>query len=213
MKESGFGKMLYVLQSATEISEIEQIKNELAEYMPAIKNMFGFDQENSAHQYDLWEHSVRTVLNLPRCLEDDMLYLAALLHDIGKPASQCQGKRINDTNKHYYGHPHKSMQIVRDEIIPEMMEKGVCLSVEEQKRVLYYVEYHDDRVSLRIKHLKRHLRIASLEEFQKLMLLQVADAKAHVLLPIIEERIRICEKWTGEYAYELCEKFGLHEGM
>jgi len=39
----------------------------------------------------------------------------------------------------------------------------------------------------------------SFEEFQKLMLLEVADAKAHVMLPIIEERVEICSQWAGEY--------------
>lgn len=31
------------------------------------------------------------------------------------------------------------------------------------------------------------------------MHLQIADAKAHVLLPVIQERIRICEQWSGAY--------------
>ena len=46
--------------------------------------MFGYDQKNSAHQYDLWMHSLHVVCNLPRRMENDMVYLAALLHDIGK---------------------------------------------------------------------------------------------------------------------------------
>lgn len=32
---------------------------------------------------------------------DDMLYLAALLHDIGKPDCQVVGKREDDVNMHY----------------------------------------------------------------------------------------------------------------
>ena len=31
------------------------------------------------------------------------------------------------------------------------------------------------------------------------MQLQIADAKAHVLLPVIQERIRVCEEWCGSY--------------
>lgn len=31
------------------------------------------------------------------------------------------------------------------------------------------------------------------------MQLQIADAKAHVLLLIIQEHIRICEEWCGTY--------------
>ena len=132
-----------------------------------------------------------------------MLYLAALLHDIGKPDCQCKGKREDDPNMHYYGHPLRSMEIVRDGVIPALMENDVFLPADEQRRLLYYVEYHDDRVSLRPKHLRRHLKMVSLDKFKNLMQLQVADAKAHIMLPVIEERIRICSAWAVEYADEV----------
>ena len=138
-----------------------------------------------------------------------MLYLAALLHDIGKPDCQCSGKREDDPNKHYYGHPVRSMEIVRDSVFPELTAMGVCLTADECRRLLYYVEYHDDRVSLRQQHLQRHLQRASLEEFKKLMQLQVADAKAHIMLPVIEERIRICDTWAGSYADEMYSAINL----
>ena len=35
-----------------------------------------------------------------------MLYLAALLHDIGKPDCPCRGTKPEDTNMRYYGHPN-----------------------------------------------------------------------------------------------------------
>ena len=35
------------------------------------------------------------------------------------------------------------------------------------------------------------------------MKLQVADAKAPVMIPIVQQRIEICEKLSGEYAEEL----------
>ena len=53
------------------------------------------------------------------------------------------------------------------------------------------------------KHLRRHLQIASLGEFKNLMRLQVADAEAHIMLPVIEERIRICGAWADGYADKL----------
>ena len=131
-----------------------------------------------------------------------MLYLAALLHDIGKPDCQCRGKREDDSNMHYYGHPQRSLEIMRDHVVPKLSEKGIDFTSVERKRLLYYVEYHDDRVSLREKHLHRHLNMVPLEVFKNLMHLQVADAKAHVMLPIIEERIRICNLWAEGYAEE-----------
>lgn len=193
------------ITSLREINCFEEINGQrelIADLIPEIKIMFDYHQKNSAHQYDLWQHSVETMLNLPESADDDILYLAALLHDIGKPDCQCDGKRPEDTDKHYYGHPKRSMEIVRDSIVPRL--KG-DLTEEEIQRLLYYVEYHDDRVSLRRKHLKRHLEMVSFEDFQNLMQLQVADAKAHVMLPIIEERVRICEMWAGNYGKEMLE--------
>lgn len=201
-----FSDILLQLKTASRIEKISGLTAQIVDLIPQAAMMVGYDQNNRAHQYDLWQHCLHTVLNLPRNLDDDMLYLAALLHDIGKPDCRCSSNREGDTNAHYYGHPLRSMEIVRDEIIPTLRSKGIELSGDEQRRLLYYVEYHDDRVSLRQKHLRRHLSMASLAEFQNLMLLQVADAKAHIMLPIIEERIRICQTWAGDYAIETAKK-------
>lgn len=51
------------------------------------------------------------------------------------------------------------------------------------------------------------MKIASFEEFQKLMLLQVADAKAHIILPIIQERIDICCDLAGVKGLELYQMY------
>lgn len=191
-------EMIQMLKTSISVEVIDSNRDEIEKLIPKVRIMFDYDQENYAHQFDLWHHCVQTVLNLPRNMDDDMLYLAALLHDIGKPDSQCRGTREDDTNMHYYGHPLRSMEIVRDEIVPRLLESGEELLYSDIKRLLYYVENHDDRVSVKLKHVRRHLKIATFEEFQKLMLLQVADAKAHVMLPIIEERIQICSSLAGE---------------
>lgn len=190
--------------TATEVDELDGKREEFTRYILCLSVMFGYDQRNHAHQYDLWHHCLHTVINLPRNIDDPMLYLAALLHDIGKPDCQCRGKQPEDPNMHYYGHPMRSMEIVRNKVIPSLAEKGVRFSSDECRQLLYYVEYHDDRVSLRPKHLRRHLQIATLNEFKNLMQLQVANAKAHLILPVIDERIRICGTWAGSYADEIC---------
>ena len=101
-------------------------------------------------------HCLHTVTGLERNLENDMIYLVALLHDIGKLDFQVRGKREDDTDMHYYGHPKHSAKIVEKEIINMLQEKGANMSLEELKRRVYYVRYYDDRVSLRMKHLRRH---------------------------------------------------------
>lgn len=200
-------ELIRILREASTAEAIDKHKEEITELKPKAKIMPDFNQQNHAHQYDLWEHCLQTVVGLPKDIEDDMVYLAAMLHDIGKPDCQIYDTKDGKVNMHYYGHPKRSMEIVRDEIIPELLAKGIALSDDEQRRLTYYVEYHDDRMSLRMKHMRQHLNMgATLQEFQNLMKVQVADAKAHVLIPIVQQRIEICEKLAGEYGVDLYRK-------
>lgn len=201
-----FAELIRILKTAENVEEIDVYREQIAKWFPKVCIMFDFDQRNKAHQYDLWMHCLHTVVNLPRNLEDDMLYLAAMLHDIGKPDCQVAGKREGDTDMHYYGHPERSYEIVRDEVIPALLESGKVLTEEEQSRLLYYVHYHDDRVSLRLGHVRRHIKMVSFEVFQKLMLLQVADAKAHEEIPVVVMRAEICEQLAGTCGREFYER-------
>ena len=200
-------EVILLLRNSKSIEEIDRHRDEILKLIPKAGIMVGFDQQNYAHQYELWEHCLWTVIGLPKDIDDDMVYLAALIHDIGKPDCQTPGEKDGKISMHYYGHPAKSMEITQDEIIPYLISIGESFSEDEQRRLLYYVGYHDDRVSLKVKHLRRHLGLgASLAEFQNLMKLQVADAKAHVMLPIVEQRIEICEKLSEELAEQMYDE-------
>lgn len=202
-----FKEIIFLLKTADDVQEIDNCRDEIAEWIPRVRTMFEYDQQNEAHQYNLWMHSVHTTLGIPRNLEDDVLYLAALLHDVGKPDCQVSGKRPDDKDMHYYGHPVRSREIVEEEIIPFLLERGVKLSEEEQERLLYYVAHHDDRMSLRLKHLREHLNIpVSFHVFQNLMHLEVSDALAHVQIPIVAERVRVCSALAGAEGYALYER-------
>lgn len=198
-------EVISLLKESRTADEINLHRFEIAKWIPEITKMFNYDQRNNHHQYDLWLHSVHTVLGIDKSIDDDMLYLAALLHDIGKIYSQTGPKNLEDVNYHYYGHPEKSVEIVKD-IVWSLGSEGVSFSKDDMKRLFYYVKYHDDRVSLREKHLKRHLNIVDVETFKKLMELQIADAKAHVIFPIIQQRIDICSEWKNGRADEIKAK-------
>jgi tRNA nucleotidyltransferase (CCA-adding enzyme) len=79
----------------------------LAEIIPEIRPMIGYDQQNHHHSYDLWEHTVRGVEGVPA---DPVLRLTMLLHDTGKPAARTTDEKGEG---HYYGHPKISEQIAR----------------------------------------------------------------------------------------------------
>jgi len=199
-----YDELIRLLKNAKVAKEIMDRKDKIGELLPSVYMMFGYNQQNAAHQYDLWEHCVHTVVNLPKDIDDDMLYLAALLHDIGKP--DCWGWCVceRDPNMYYYGHAVKGSEIIRDEVLPCIETTGIGLPEEDKKRLLYYVEYHDYQMRHHVEHIKKHLETVDTETFRKLMLLQIADAKAQVQLPAVTQRIRLCEKWymwagEGEY--------------
>ncbi len=205
--QTQYAGLMEKMKTAHTVEELNDCKPSFLAIMPELEIMVDYDQQNYAHQYDLWNHCLHTVINLPRCMQDDMLYLAALLHDIGKPDCQCRGTREDDKNMHYYGHPRRSMEIVHNDVISRLEQIGIKLSEDEKKRLLYYVEFHDDRVSLRLNHMRRHLNMGvSFKEFQNLMVLQVADARAHVMIPIVEKRIEICSKLAGKEGEEIYQR-------
>ena len=196
--------LIHLLRKSGNIYEIDKYRDEILRCIPQVEVMLNFEQHNHSHQYDLWEHSLHTVVELPKGIEDDMIYVAALIHDIGKPGCQVEDMKDGCVNMHYYGHALSSMRITKEAIIPHLLSEGANLTKDDQRRLLYYVGHHDDSISLRTKSLRRHLKLgASVREFQILMMLEVADAKAHILLPVIQEKIEICEKLSGEYALKI----------
>ena len=137
-------ELILLLRNAKVAEEIDDQRNKILDLIPKAKIMVGFDQQNYAHQYNLWEHCLQTVVGLPKDIDDDMVYLAALIHDIGKPYCQTQDEKDGKVNMHYYSHPEKSLEITRDEIIPSLLSAGEVLTEDEQRRLLYYVGYHTD---------------------------------------------------------------------
>ena len=79
----------------------------LAEIIPEIRPMIGYDQQNHHHSYDLWEHTVRGVEGVPA---DPVLRLTMLLHDTGKPLVRTTDE---SGEGHYKGHPKVSEEIAR----------------------------------------------------------------------------------------------------
>ena len=79
----------------------------LAEIIPEIRPMIGYNQENHHHSFDLWEHTVRGVEGVPA---DPVLRLTMLLHDTGKPAVRTTDEKGEG---HYRGHPKVSEEIAR----------------------------------------------------------------------------------------------------
>ena len=103
----------------------------LSRIVPEISTMVGYDQLNHHHSYDLWEHTVQGLENVPA--EPD-LRLTMLLHDTGKPAV-----RVMDENgeAHYRDHQAASAEIA------ERVTDSLRCDRETRDRVIRLVRYHD----------------------------------------------------------------------
>lgn len=56
----------------------------VAVVLPELEPMFGFDQHNPFHHYDVWEHTLHALAAAPPEMDADLRF-AVLLHDVGKP--------------------------------------------------------------------------------------------------------------------------------
>lgn len=192
-------ELIQLIRESKDFAEVDNRRGDIAAFLPRVVTMYDYDQNNSYHPYDLWEHCVRTALEIPKDTLDDMLFIAAILHDIGKPESRCAGRKEGDTESHYYGHPEVSKRIVEEEIVPLL-----DLAPEDAERLVYYVQFHDDHVGFKPHHLRKHYERVSVSLFKNLMLLQMADAITHTWeKPLIRERYFTCKTLYEGKAEEL----------
>ncbi|MFI3243659.1 MAG: HD domain-containing protein [Akkermansia sp.] len=75
--------------------------------LPELEPMIDFEPHNKHHAYALWEHTAHAVAAIPA---DDVLRLAALFHDCGKPATYQVA--LNDEGS-YIGHAHEGYLIAQ----------------------------------------------------------------------------------------------------
>ncbi len=150
-----FFKILASPRAFENLKAMDQI-GLLEEVIPQVRVMFGVVQ-GGYHHLDVWPHSLETVHQLEKILQEiqddknqqklntylserlsgtrlrcDLLKLAALLHDIGKPDTQKQEK----DRMSFHGHEHVGASIVRS--VARMLK----LSVRERHRLEDIVRWH-----------------------------------------------------------------------
>lgn len=101
-------------------------------FIPEIKNMFGFQQNNPYHIYDVWNHTVHAI---EYCESDDLVTrLSVFFHDIGKP--HCY-QDSEDGIRHFKGHGRVSADMT-DKIM-----KRLRFDNDTREKVVELVYYHD----------------------------------------------------------------------
>lgn len=135
----------------------------LKQVIPELGLTMGFDQRNSHHIYDVYTHICHVVAGVPPVLS---LRWAALLHDLGKPATFTMGA---DGQGHYYGHAEVSAQMA-DEILHRLKAPTAL-----REEVIFLISRHMNRPEADKKLLRRHLSRWGEENLRTLLQLQAAD--------------------------------------
>lgn len=181
---SEFVKLLTGRYASRVIKEYLEV---FAFIIPELGVMKGFDQKSKYHDKDLLEHTLAVLDGvMPR---SDELCLAALLHDIGKPA-------VFTVGEDGYGHMHQH-NIVSSEIATRFMDE-YKFSNAFKKLVTDLIMLHDTFPSTK-SSIRKYVSEYSLEFFKELSSLQRADIGAHSeygknRISILEERDTILEE-------------------
>lgn len=153
--------------------------------------MQGYSQNNPHHCYDLLEHTLRTVaaLNCDDLSESESIELkiAALYHDIGKPAVAFEknGRTV------FYNHAIKSRKIAETQLGKHNLEEYSL------GRILFYIEHHDDFISFKLKadvkdNKNPFVRPITLETVYKKILETQEDCRNRACyVPMIRDYLRL----------------------
>lgn len=139
----------------------------IAVVIPELKPCFGFRQNNPYHIYDVWEHTLHTVGQVPE--HSPTLRLAALLHDIGKPSVYVEDdKGIG----HFRGHERVGEQMA-DSILRRLRFDHETIWI-----VTELVRIHDRDYRLTKAGVRRLLSEIGECQFERLLALREADIRA-----------------------------------
>lgn len=168
-------------------------------FIPEIKDMFGFQQNNPYHMYDVWNHTVHAVhaVQAYECdcepdlnSRDLITSLAVFFHDIGKPHCYQDGE---DGIRHFKGHGRVSADMTNE------IMKRLRFDNDTREKVVELVYYHDATFEVGKKYIKRWLNKIGEEQFRRLLNVRRADIKAQAY---IEQESRLQKIDNIEYILE-----------
>lgn len=146
--------------------ELVLYPNVFSLFIPELKDMIGFQQNNPYHAYDVFYHTVHAI---ERCESNDLVVrLAVFFHDFGKPHSYQDGE---DGIRHFKGHGKVSAEIT------DSIMKRLRFDNETRNNVVELVYYHDATFEVGKKYVKRWLNKIGEKQFRRLLEVRKADIK------------------------------------
>lgn len=135
----------------------------IIQVIPELQPLWGFDQRNRHHIYDAYTHTAQVVAAVPA---DLTLRWAALLHDLGKPASFSLD---SDGQGHFYGHAAISAEMA-DGILRRLKAPTAL-----RERVVLLIDKHMLWLEVTKPTIRRWISRLGMEAMEQLMILQEAD--------------------------------------
>lgn len=132
-------------------------------FLPEFDRMMQTIQNTPHHMYTVGEHTLHVMMNIR---PERVLRLAALLHDVGKPVT----RKVDENGRdHFTGHPEVGAEMVL-RILKRLRFDNA--TIEDTVRL---VRYHDDRVPVTKKNIRRQVAKVGMEHYKDLLTLRRAD--------------------------------------
>lgn len=134
--------------------------------LPELSLVMNTEQNNPHHCYNVGEHIIRSVENIEA---DKALRYAMLFHDLGKGETKTTDENGVD---HFHGHVQLSARMAVD------IAHRLKFDNQTLNRVKKLVAYHDVKVELNIRSVRRLINKIGVEDFPDLLKVKQADMEA-----------------------------------
>ena len=161
-RERVFEELCKLLISAN-AEDLSKFAPFLTQVIPELEASVGFQQHSPHHAYDVFTHTAHVVEAVPK---EPPLRWAALLHDVGKPASFT----MDDTGRgHFKGHAKVSQEMAEEILL--RLKAPTAL----RQQVTELIGQHMTKLEPDKKLLRRRLGKLGPERLAQLLTLQEAD--------------------------------------
>lgn len=133
---------------------------------PWLEAMFETPQKNPHHCYNVGEHTVHALMEVPA---DRVLRLTMLLHDVAKP---CLRNTDETGEDHFKGHPAEGASMAR-KILRKLNFDNDTID-----RVCSLILWHDDNPAVTPRNIRRAMNRVGLRQYPELFAVKRADARA-----------------------------------